>query len=176
MSTFYQTGRYRCEVTQQGMTKAGTGTPQFVIVVRVLDIYVGPDSIEPMDRNYERTIYRAITEKTIPYLQKELDALGFPGGSLRTLDPKNGEFHDFRGVQVDCICKHEPGKDGELRERWSIAWAHDATEIQGEELAASDYRALDALFGKASGKPAAKAAPKPAAAAPVGVDDDDVPF
>ncbi len=176
MSIFYQPGRYRCEVTQQGMTKAGTGTAQFVVVVRVLDIYTGPNSIEPMDRNYERTIYRAITEKTMPYLQKELDALGFTGGSLRLLDPKNGEFQDFRGMQVDCICKHEPGKDGELRERWSIAWAYDATEIQGEELAASDYRALDALFGKANGKPAAKPTPKPAPVAPADVDDGDVPF
>lgn len=178
MSTFYQPGRYRCEVTQQAMMKASTGTAQFVLKVMVLDQYVGPDQLEPCRQQYERTIFRAITDKTMDFFQKELDVLGFTGGSLRQLDPNYDGFTDFKGVCVDCLCKHEADyKDASVqREKWSIAWATGASSaIEGDELAPADYRALDALFGKGS-KTAPKAATKPVAAASSAVNDDDVPF
>ncbi|MEN6533818.1 MAG: hypothetical protein ABFD89_09165 [Bryobacteraceae bacterium] len=179
MSTFYQPGRYRCEVTQQAMTKnSNSGNPQFVLKVLVLEQYTGPDQSEPCNQQYERTIYRSITDKSMEFFQKELDALGFTGGSLRQLDPNYDGFTDFKGAQVDCLCKHEADyKDASVqREKWSIAWATGASSaIEGDELAPSDYRALDALFGKAA-KAAPKAATKPVAAASSAVNDDDVPF
>lgn len=182
MSTFYAPGRYRCEVTQQAMTKASTGTAQFVLKVQVLEQYVEPDATEPCQQQYERSLFMAITEKRMDYFKKELDALGFQGGSLRLLDPNNDGFTDFRGVQVDCLCKHEADyKDKSVtRERWSICWTAGAsTPIEGEELKASDYRALDALFGKATQAAPKAAAPKPTPqpqAAEIGIGDDDIPF
>lgn len=190
MSTFYEPGRYRCEVTQQAMTKASTGNPQFVLKVQVLDEYVGLEETEPCRQQYERTIYRTITDGTMTFFMKELDTLGFQGGSLRLLDPNNDGFTDFKGVQIDCLCKHEPNyKDKSvIQEKWSICWPEGemaSKPIEGEELKASDYRALDALFGKAAKttpKPAATkpAAPKPPPApqpAEIGIgDDDELPF
>lgn len=184
MSTFYAPGRYRCEVTQQAMTKASTGTPQLVLKVQVLEEYVGAEDTEPCAQQYERTIFRSITAGTMTYFEKELAALGFQGGSLRQLDPNNDDFTDFKGTQVDCLCKHEPDyKDKSvIREKWSICWPDGemaSKPIEGEELKASDYRALDALFGKATKAAPKAAAPKPTPqpqAAEIGIGDDDIPF
>lgn len=185
MSTYYDAGRYRCEVTQQAMTKARTGTPQFVVKVEPVFRYEGPTDMERIEKGFERTIFLAITEKSMPYLAKKLAALGFSGGSLRKLDPSTEGFEDFRGTAVDCICRHENDRDtGEPRERWDIAWEREASDISGDPLAAGDYRALDALFGaavKANGgapKPAAKPKPAPASApvGPADITDDDLPF
>jgi hypothetical protein len=38
-------------------------------------------------RQYERTYYRAITDKTMPYFIEDLQGLGFHGSSFRELDP-----------------------------------------------------------------------------------------
>lgn len=184
MSAFYQAGRYRCEVTQQAMVKASTGTPQFVLKVRIIGIYTAPNDVDELQQQYERSIYRSITDKTMPYVLRDLDALGFQGGSLAALDPHNPTHQSFVGIAVDCMCKH--GKDqqtGDDKERWSLAWANqESTAIEGEGLKGSDYRLLDALFNKAAkGTTAAKPKPAPVAApavngAGVAVDDDDVPF
>ncbi len=185
MSTYYDPGRYRCEVRQQGMAKASTGTPQFVVVVQPQGIYTGPNEMAGLEKNYDRTVYMALTEKSMPYVAKKLAALGFAGGSLRMLDPNTPGYEDMTGRGVDCICRHGQGKDNQPREEWDIAWESEAREISGDALAPSDYRALDALFGKANGgapKPAAKPAPAPTpVAAPIATDEGekfgaDVPF
>ncbi len=183
MSTYYREGRYRCEVTQQAMTKARTGTPQFVVKVQPIGLYTGPQDMDAINNGFERSVFMPITEKSMPYVAKKLAALGFSGGSLRRLDPANEGFEDLRGAAVDCICKHEPDREtGEPRERWDIAWERESSDISGDPLAAGDYRALDALFGaavKASGgaKPAAKPKPAPAPNAHgVEIDDSDLPF
>lgn len=193
MSTFYNEGRYRCEVTQQAMSKASTGTPQFVLKVRVLEMYASPSDTESLRQQYERSIYRAITEKTVTYLKKDLDVLGFSGGSLKQIDPTTPGYQRFVGTLVDCLCKHEAdNKTGDMRERWSLAWpAAESSEIEARPLAPQEYRQLDALFGaavKANGgqRPAPQSAKREAAApaapakqpAPANdwPSDDDLPF
>jgi hypothetical protein len=183
MSTYYEVGRYRCEVKQQAMCKAGTGTPQFVVKIQPAAIYTDATNMSEINNGFERSIFMSITEKRMPYFAKELNALGFEGEDLRQLDPASPNFQDLRGFVLDCMCKHENDQSGEPRERWSICWGSDGGEIKGEHLAAGDYRALNALFGaatKASGgavKPAAKAKAPVAAAAPVAADvDNDLPF
>jgi len=184
MSTFYEQGRYVCKVTQQGMTKASTGNPQLVLKVMVLERYAGPNSFESVPAQYERSIYRTITDGSMKFFRKDLDALGFKGNSLRQLDPKNSDFINLAGVEVDCLCNHEADyKDSSVqREKWSIAWPESevvSSPVEGAELAASDYRALDALFGKGTKTAPRQAAPKPQPqpqAAEIGISDDDVPF
>lgn len=181
MSTYYDAGRYRCEVTQQAMTKASTGTPQFVVKVQPVGRYISPQDMENIPNGFERMIFMALTEKSMPYVAKKLSALGFSGGSLRKLDPANDGFENFRGVAVDCICRHEPDREsGEPRERWDIAWERESGEISGDPLAAGDYRALDALFGAATkanvgSKPAAKTKAVPNAHGAI-IEDDSIPF
>ena len=181
MSTYYDAGRYRCEVKQQAMCKAGTGTPQFVVKIQPAAIYTDATNLSEINNGFERSIFMSITEKRMPYFAKELAALGFEGEDLRQLDPASPNFQDLRGFVLDCMCKHENDQSGEPRERWSICWGADGGEISGDRLAAGDYRALNALFGaatKASGgvKPAGKAKAPVAAVAPVAADLDELPF
>lgn len=174
---FYAPGVYVCQVTDQALSKASTGTPQFVLKVKVLGKPdpKDPGSYIPVDQQYDRTIFRTITDKTIPYLTEDLKALGFTGSSFRYLDPNVEGAQIFTGTILDCYCKHENDQRGDLRERWSIA-RQGGGKLDVEALDAAEVRKLDALFGKQL-KQQPATAPKPApTAAPLDVSDDDVPF
>lgn len=142
MSMFYEEGYYTCEVTQQAMTKAKTGTPCLAIRFRVVSFSGGAS----VPKQYERTSYRYITEKTMPYFQKDLNTLGFNGHSLKQLDPASPDHVSFVGQAVQMRCQHEEGQDGEGREKWDIA-LQQGSDIEGEPLDSASYRQLDALFG-----------------------------
>jgi hypothetical protein len=184
MSVFYEQGRYACEIVQQAMTKASTGTPQFVLRFRVIEFSNG----EPVPQQYERTSYRAITEKTMPYVQRDLDVLGFTGDSLRQLDPSNPNYQNFVGQTVEFNCNHEKDQNGDLRERWGVAWNAPSKEIEGDPLESSQYRQLDALFNRNRSKSTSSAQPKQQANQPaqqpvprqssedLGITDEDIPF
>ena len=162
MSVFYDEGNYRGEIIDQAIGAASTGNPQLVLQFRVLSHANG----DPVMKQYERTLYRIITEKTQSFVQQDLDTLGFTGTSFRQLDPAIEGFQDLTGQQVEFYCTHEENLKGEMREKWSIA--HGPRPIKCDPLAESDYRRLDAMFGF---KPAAKTVDKAASDAM-----DEVPF
>lgn len=174
-ATFYAEGRYLCEIVDQGLSTAKSGNMQIVFKVKVLE---GTQPARDV-KQYERSIYLTVTEKTMEYLVPKLQALGYHRDALRFLDLSQSQHHDLRGQQAEIFCKHEEGNDGNLREKWDIA----SSQSKPLDLVAPDskvLRQLDALFGrqvKNSGgvvKPvAAKAAP---ADEPQEVDDSDVPF
>ena len=178
---FYAVGRYACKITEQALGEAKTGNPQFVLRFKVLGL-VDPDDPSkyiPAAAQYERTHYRTITEKTIPYLMDDLKTLGFQGTSFRDLDPQTEGFHDFRGGDIDMWCGHEQGQDG-IREKWGVARVSGPLEVK--PLEAKKLRDLDNLFGKhlkglKSQAPNTTQQPKPQEQ-PVGmgITDDDVPF
>jgi hypothetical protein len=177
----YAKGKYVCEILNQALSKAGTGTPQFVIQFKVLGTpsVEEPGSYDPDPFQYERTMYRSITEKTIDYLIEDLRNLGVSIQSLKQLDPSSAGFFDLRGKVVDLWCNHEPGQSGGMREKWGVARA--VSEFKVEPLEAAKMRELDNLFGKqlkAAFKPngGQQSRPQPAAVAATEISDDDVPF
>jgi hypothetical protein len=152
MSTFYDQGRYECEITQQAMTKASTGTVQFVLRFRVLRFVLANGEMENVRQQYERTSYRAITENTMKYVERDLEALGFTGNSLRDLDPVNRTHESFVGKVLDFNCGHDKDLKGDLREKWSVAWAEqESSAIEGSPVEPAAYRQLDALFSRNKG-------------------------
>lgn len=178
MSTFYEEGYYMGQITAQAMTKASTGNPQFVLKFRVIETSKG----EHVTRQYERTVYRTITDKTMQYFEKDLQTLGFNGSSLRELDPNNQNHQSFIGQTAEFSCKHEPDNNGDDREKWSIAWpqANEGT-IEGEPLDAASFRKLDALFNRNKGngnthrqQPTQQQQSQPENDGPI--TDDDIPF
>jgi len=172
---FYEEGYYRCEIMSQAMTKAKTGTPAFVLRFRVIQSTSG----ENVPKQYERTCYRYITEKTMPYFQRDLQTLGFNGHSLRQLDPMAADHVSFVGQPVEMRCAHEDDNNGEPRERWDIALQQAASQIEGEPLDSASYRQLDALFGaskKEGGSPRPTPRPRAEQQANMEVTDSDVPF
>jgi len=171
MSTFYEPGRYACVVTQQALGKTSKDNPQLVLRVRVMGVYTAPNEVEPFDRQWERTIYRVITEKTMEYVRRDLEALNAPVRRLSELDPSNPHGVSLVGNEVDCQCRHED-YNGDTVERWSIAWKPGEHDLDAGALSAQEMRSLDAMFAagaKAAGGAAPPYAP-PAArqAAPAG--------
>ncbi len=183
---FYQSGRYACKITGQALGKAGTGNPQFVLRFQVFGLVdpQDPSRFIPAPQQYERTHYRTITEKTVPYLLEDLKILGFDGDSFRDLDPGTEGFCDFRGKDVDMWCAHEQAQDGGEREKWSVA-RQGGGEMKVDPLDSKKVRELDNLFGKQLKGLRSATSPRPrtettvAAGDPLaseGITDDDVPF
>lgn len=172
---FYQSGVYVAEITAQALSKASTGTTQFVLRFKVLGTPSEDGSFFPDAHKYERTIYMAITEKTIPYVTETLEALGYGAGGFGPLDPSHSNHESFVGNQIDVYCKHEPDKNGDLRERWQVSRPNAGIKVI--PLEAKEVRELDALFGK-SLKGKTKSSPQPAVAVmdSMVITDDDIPF
>ena len=180
---YYAVGRYVCKVVEQGLGESSTGNPQFVlrfIVLKRVDP-ADPSRMIPVPAQYKRTYYRSITEKTIQYFTRDLNALGFQSGTFKELDPNTEGFHDFTGQEVDMLCAHKRGLNGQLREEWSVARAGSSLKVK--PLEKKKVRELDNLFGKhlKELKAATDAVPAAGQTAPadglgISDDDDDVPF
>lgn len=180
---FYEQGNYVGEVVQQALGEASTGTPQFVLRVKVLG---KPDPGDPSSfvpvQQYERTIFCSITANTIGFFTEQLQALGFTGSSFAQLDPSSAGFQNFTGRQLDLYCKHEPdNKTGDLREKWQIS-SSSRKPLEITPLSSKKTRELDSLFGKALKGPSVNSprqqppTPQYATAGAMEITDDDVPF
>lgn len=174
----YPAGVYVASVVAQALGKAGTGTPQFILRVKILG---QPDPERPenyiaQNPQYERTIYRALTEKTFEYAAEDFRVLGYDGSKgITVLDPSHPQHVSFAGQVIDVLCKHEKAQDGTDRERWSIYTNFASQPIDAKPLTKDEGRNLDALFGvamKGKPKPQPRPATVPAAAA---TDDDFIP-
>lgn len=173
---YYNPGNYIGEVVQQALTKASTGTPQFALRVKILGTPGDGESYEPIRDQYERTIWMALTPKTIPFVTDALEHLGYKHSSMGPLDPAHPQHQSFTGQQVELYCSWENDQQGNSREKWRIS-----TRIAGMKitpLESKEIRELDALFGKsirpaASSEPAAK--PQTTSDATM-ITDEDIPF
>lgn len=175
---FYERGRYNCEIVTHGLSKSSKGTPQAYIRFKVLEFEDG----ERVAAQYERTCWRALTEKAIDFAIKDLRALGFRGDSFRAFDLNNANSQSLEGNRVVMWCDHEDDQNGEPRERWGVA--RDSSDFEVKALEADEQRKLDAIFGKSlKQSPAAESAPQPkpqpvgvGSSLEMGISDDDVPF
>lgn len=172
---YYAEGRYRCEVTDQGIGAAKTGTIQIVFKFRVLE---GTQPVCEVENQYERTLYLAVTEKTLEYVVPKLRSMGYDRYGISFIDLNNPRHHDFRGKEFEAYCKHENDLQGEPREKWDVASNGGSKPL---DLKAPDSKALrnmDMLFARAAKNMGQSA---PASAGPQAVpkqasEDSEVPF
>jgi len=173
MPQFYQEGAYSGTVIEQGFGESKEKkTPFFFLKVKVEATEDG----QPVDKQYERTVTRYITETTVEYLAEDLKALGFQwNDSFSDLHPLNPKHHSFVGQSIPLYCKWE----GEY-ERWQISRPLGGGQ-QVDQLGSAEMRKLDNMFGKAmkggapaASKPVAARQSQPVAAGNIG--DDDLPF
>lgn len=176
---YYPVGKYQCRITQQGFDTTSTGKPQFVLGFTV----IASENGEPVPQK-ERAYYKVLTERTMEYFVKDMQALGVDATSLRMLDPNTPGHIDMVGREVLMYVKHGTDQNGNDKEEWSPAYARrDFAPPPANELSR-----LDLLFGRAMKSTGATpqprqaappAAPKPAPA-PVAAgafpSDNDVPF
>lgn len=189
MKPYYEVGPHFGKVVRQGLTKAKTGTKQFCLTVKVLGVPSGNGEYDAHTQQHERTIYMALTEKTMPNVVEKLQALRFTGSSLGQLDPSSDRHISFEGQDVDLYCSHELDQQGSPRERWDVS--RGATVLT--PLTPKETRELDSLFGKALGgvkvqrgvanvvapelrHPDYESGPQPTDPSDLGITDDDIPF
>lgn len=185
MSTHYQAGKYRCQITEQGFGESkNKKTPFLGLKVRPTGFYdVTNGDLVPCS-DFERTVMLYLTDNTIDQAMKNIRSLGFTGDSFRALDPEMPGHISLIGVETDFQCKHEP-YDGGIGEKWEFP----LSEGRPLEKVSGLSKKLDALFGKqikSSGTPKpATARPAASGGVPVGAGmttengippADDIPF
>jgi hypothetical protein len=157
---YYTPGKYWAKIISQALGQTKTGKPQFVLRFQVVG------KVDPADpegqllscgEQYERNIYMVITDKTIDFVSRNLDKLGFRKESFRFLDPATDGFADFTGQELAVECSHDT-YEGNVGEKWRIAG--DGGGLVVTPLDSKGVRELDALYGK-SLKTATKAANSP---------------
>lgn len=179
MSTHYQAGKYRCQITEQAFGESkDKHTPFFGLKVKPTGFYDPATGDLVPCSDFERTVYLYMTDKTIDQATKNIRSLGFTGDSFRQLDPEVPGHTSLIGTEADFQCKHEP-YNNTLSEKWEFP----LSEGRPLEKVSGLSKKLDALFGKSiKGSAGPKAAPAKAAsdgAVPVAAGvapDDEIPF
>lgn len=180
MQPFYKEGKYKAEVVNQALGKNTKGTPQFILKCRILSL-VNDGGVDENVRQYERSVYMYLSEKAAEYTIQKLKDIGFNGASIRQLDLEHQNAHDFRAQVIELDCRYDEDQNGDMREKWDLAFAGSG-EIEITPLNAAETRKLDALFGKSLAAPAktqvkANGTQAPATAVENAVvADDDIPF
>lgn len=171
---FYQPGRYWGRIVAQAIGMTSKNNPQFVLTFKVIG-KVNPEDPDgellPVSEQYERSIFKVITDKTIDYVMEDLQKLGFDRETFKELDPNTPGFQSFVGNELAFYCDHDT-YEGTVREKWGLA--RDGSGLQIKPLEPKQMRELDSLFGKHL-KKMVKAKPvkpaTPSAVAPATVDD-----
>lgn len=188
MAPYYEPGTYLAAIIGQGFTEAKTGTMQFCLRIVPKLLLTSDGEEHAVTQEYERTIFRPITDKTVGWVLEELAALGWQGTKWVELDPQTEGYHSFVGQETKVMCQHEE-YEGSMQERWRLFG-------EGREIVAvppDKLRRLDDAFGRAikdfrKGNPAPASTPAPTApvttpeaaerdaAAAEATDDSDIPF
>jgi hypothetical protein len=183
MAAAYKPGVYWCEITEQALSESKNGNPMLVFKIKP---YAHQDET-PVERSIERTVRKAITEKSIEYVIEDLRYLGFDRHSFAEIDPRHPSHFSFVGIKSTFACK-EGEWNGNVKDEWSIYQVFESAEV--EPIDKTKLKRLDGLFGKMLKdapivKPPAAPAPVAPPATPKGqfvndqgvtVDDDDLPF
>ena len=146
---YYAPGRYWGKIVDHSLEKTKTGKPQIIVrfaVIGAVDPANPEGNLISTGNPQERTVYRVITEATKPYVEADLERLGFDGDRLSQLCLTNPDHVDLRGRELAFFCQHEADQNDTMRERWSLAF-DKKREIR--PLEAKELRQLDAMFGKA---------------------------
>jgi hypothetical protein len=120
VSSYTPGKRYWGRVSDQKLSESKQGNPQIVLEFELQGII---DPSEP-DGQLEycapgkRTVWLTITDKTIDFVKRDLERLGFTGAPSQ-LDPDDARFVSLVGKEVELSCKSEL-YSGNPREKWSI--------------------------------------------------------
>ncbi len=145
---YYEPGRYWGKVVNQQLGQTSTGKPQIVITFTVLGRVNSADpegELLPCGANYERSLFRVITDKTAEWAAQDLRRLGFTGDAFADVDLNATTVSDMRGNEAAFSCEHDE-YEGNVRERWQVA--SDGAGFVVKPLEAKQARQLDAMFGK----------------------------
>lgn len=140
----YPEGIYLAKITNHGMTKAGTGTPQWFADIRVTGVAADDNNLErgfnPVSE-VSKTIYEPLTAGTVEFFLEKLRSIGFTGKSPKELYTDHPDAQDFIGREIVVSCEHDEYKE-KMREKWKISRRKARKSLSEEDL-----DNLEALFG-----------------------------
>lgn len=146
----YTPGRYWGKLTNQQLGKTKTDKPQIILSFQIMGRIdpADPDGDLISCNEYERSVFRVITENTLEYAMKDLATLSFTGDSLSQIGLDHPHCVDMRGTETALSCDHEeyPAGSGKIKERWEIA--REGGSLQVKPLDEKEKRTLDTLFGR----------------------------
>lgn len=143
----YDSGTYVGRVTKSGLGKSkDKGTPYFFvsfIPIGKIDPATPGELAACLD--FERTVFRYLTEGTIDYVAKDLAALEYPYDTFDQLAAEHPKHHSFIDREIRVMCKHEPYQN-EMKEKWEFAFS--GSGLAHEKLDPTGTKHLNAMFGK----------------------------
>jgi hypothetical protein len=142
MSSSFAAGKYRAQIVNWGFSKAKSGNPQIFWSVKPIGKITPGGDLENCP-DWERTIFRAITDKTIEFVAVELKALGYNYDTFDQIDRNHPQAFNFGAGEVTVEMKHEMYQ-GKQQERWQfcLGKAFEPTPVERGEVAK-----LNAMFG-----------------------------
>lgn len=156
-------GSYRGTLTKVKLGEAKNGTPQVVFSFLPTGKVVG-GRVEQCPQ-FERSVFRYITEAAVEYLIEDLKRLGYCHDTFDQLDESHPQAFPFAGKEVMVRCAHET-HEGVTREKWSFSGGGG---LDVKPMERSTVSKLNAMFGAklkplgngGAAKPAAQAAKQP---------------
>lgn len=177
----YAQGIYLGTLKEQGITESKEKkTPQVYTKWTIQQHFNGTEFV-PCDECWDRSIFWAVTPKTVDFVIEKLERLGFTGTGFECFSPESPNFQDLSGVEAKLVCSHDLYQ-GEPRERWELARDGQKVEQAGgdvlDKLNSMFGRKLSEKFGAkrqtVSNGVSASQARKAVTAAAKG--DEDIPF
>jgi hypothetical protein len=195
----YEPGIYWIRIKDFRLGKSSKKeTPQWVLTFQVESKVntADPEGSAYACDQYERSIFRAITDKTIDWLKSDIAFLLEQGkiddtfDRMDRLDSGTPGCLPLAGIICQAYCNHKTF-EGNTKEEWGLGYER-GRKLEIKLLESADVRKLDSMFGKQlRGSRAPKSAPtvQPAPAPEIGPqssytdadvaaveNDPDVPF
>ena len=158
----WQTGLYRCRVTDHDLTQSKKGTPQLWLQLTPLQKLNTDGTREEYSTENFVSMWLPLTTKAAEWVGDSIKALGFTG-KISGL-AKNGS-ETLIGHEAEFYCKQR--EDSDLP-NWSVSTQRSPSKPAAVELNNEQLMAIDSIFG---GETAAADAPAASSSS-----SDDNPF
>lgn len=162
MASKWQTGLYRCRITDHDLTQSKKGTPQLWLQLTPLQKLNNDGTREEYHTENFVSMWLPLTAKASEWVGDSIKALGFTGKVSGLA--KNGS-ETLIGHEAEFYCKQREDSDFP---NWSVSTPRSPSKPAAVELNNEQLMAIDSIFG---GETAAADAPAASSSS-----SDDNPF
>jgi len=148
MSDKLEAGKYFCTVTGQELRQSKKGNWMVVLSIEpMLFEPRGGTETEPVEFGGTRTYYGTLTPKAAPFVQRELEALGFAGDKPSDVHHAKGGAN-IVGKEAWWLLSYQDSQDGGTPfEKWRVFTPRES--VAPVALSEGDLMKVDAMFGDA---------------------------
>lgn len=157
MSRVFEPGNYKAVLTKVSYGKSKEkGTPQVTFGFMPQGIMKN-GRVEPCPQ-FERAVFKYITENTVDYVVQDLEKLGYDRGNFDELDSTHPNAFPFVGLEINVYLEYETYQ-GKEKERWNFS--RDGG-LKNTPMEKSEAAKVNAMFAAKLRKPSKPAPQQPA--------------